>query len=155
MTRFATIALVVLSTAVAGVAVAGQGPGRLVEALDLNTEQAALVESFKDEMQESRADAKEAQKAFRDAMKEEIASGDPDVRKLKKLVDAKVEAQRAAAYTAVESMSELSAMLTDEQLPSAEGLGERPVCRSPFTVLHTCLEPFGPTERCRSMEGLG
>ncbi|MCO4746747.1 MAG: hypothetical protein KC912_18270 [Proteobacteria bacterium] len=126
MTRFATIALVVLSTAVAGVAVAGQGgPGRLIEALDLDSDQAALVESFKDDMAESRSEAKEAQKAFREGMKDEIGSGDPDVRKLKKLVDAKVEAQRAAAYTAVESMSALSETLTDDQLETLAELQEQ------------------------------
>lgn len=123
--RFSVIALsAIFSTALAGVAYAG-GPGRLIEALDLSPEQTEIVESFKDEMGAAREEVKETKIAFRDAMKAEISSGDPNTKLLQRLAEDKLDAQRDATFLAIEHMTTLSETLTDEQLETFLELQEK------------------------------
>ena len=53
-------------------------------------------------MKEAREEVKEAREAFREAMKAEVATGDPDVKTLRKLADDKLDAERDAAYLIVQ-----------------------------------------------------
>jgi Spy/CpxP family protein refolding chaperone len=121
--RFATITLsILMSTALAGSALAGGG--RFLESLDLTEDQQEVLASFKDEMQAAREEVKESSEALRDAVKADAEDGDIDVRSLKKLVDAKVEAQRDLAYLRLEHLSELADILTPEQLAELQEMRE-------------------------------
>ena len=127
MTRFASMVLFgTFTTALAATAVAAPGgPGRLVEALDLDEDQAALVESFKEDMKEARAAVKEARSEFRDSMKEEMSSGDPNVRALQRLAEAKLQAERNAMFLKIDSMAALVETLDEDQLEKLVELQEK------------------------------
>lgn len=128
--RFATLTLsILMSTALAGTALAGGG--RLAEALDLTEEQQAVFASFKEDMDDAREEVKEASEALRDAVKADAQDGEIDVRGLKKLVDAKIEAQRDLAYLRIDHLSELAEILTPEQLAELQEMREERGERGP------------------------
>ncbi|TNE86303.1 MAG: hypothetical protein EP330_21415 [Deltaproteobacteria bacterium] len=124
--RFATIAMTALfSTALAGTAIAGAGGPRFAEALDLTAEQQAVVDGFKDEMEAARSEVRSAGEALQEAIKADMEDGEPNVKALKKYVDAKIEAERDLAYLRLEHLAELSEVLTDEQLAELAEMREQ------------------------------
>jgi len=108
----------------------GPGPGfgmfrGIVNALDLNDEQQAMVDGWREEMQAEREAHFEAAQAARQTFRDEFASGHPKAKVLHDLVDQRIEAQAEMMHTGIDHLLTLYATLSDEQLATLNELIEQ------------------------------